>query len=140
MVVVLLLCAAGGTLLGQPRREEATREELRRENAALRALLSFQGRWKHTGEDTRLIIEGERWWWVGGKDDTIAATGKIKVVNVGPEHARVELIHRTGAGKGKTSKVIMHVRGEDTLRYHASFDEFPKGFREGAIVWKKIPR
>jgi hypothetical protein len=48
----------------------------------------------------------------------------------------------TGSSKGSTSKVILHRRGTDTLRYNGNSDDYPKDFKTGpsASVWKRIPR
>jgi hypothetical protein len=138
LVVALLLFHAAAPQRGQARGGTPARE-LEKENAALRALLKLQGRWKMTKEETKLTVEGERWYWARADDGKVVSSGRLKVVHVGPERMKVDLRHLTGDGKGRTVKAILHVRGEDTLLYHGSFDDYPKDFADGA-VFKRIRR
>jgi hypothetical protein len=128
----------GAVLHGEDKQDEPTREdELKKEVAALRELLKYQGTWKRTASGEQVRIEGERWTWIGA-DGKIDCTGKLKVVEVGREHTKVDWNRLTGDRKGPTHKTIMRFRGEDTLDIAGDDTQYLTEF-DTELAFKRIP-
>jgi hypothetical protein len=139
LFLALLLLERSGTVgRGQVKGAEPTNDELKKEVAALRELLKYQGTWKRTASGEKVRIEGERYTWIGA-DGKIAGTGKLKIIDVGKEYTKVDWHRLTGDGKGTSHKTIMRFRGEDTLDVAGSDEDYLTEF-DTELAFKRIPK
>ena len=128
----------GAELHGQDKKDEPTREELKKEIAGLRELLKYQGTWKRPADHDTVIIEEDRWTWLAA-DGKVSGTGKLKIIEVSDEKTKVDLIRLTGPNKGSTHKCIMHRHGDDSLKVTGNDDAYPDRFIEEG-TFKRVPR
>jgi uncharacterized protein (TIGR03067 family) len=130
--------AGDGILNGQDKRDEPTREELKKEIAALKELLGWQGAYK-TDDGYWFTVTGETWTG-GGEADY---SGKIKIIEVRENLTVADLLVEKGPTKGKTCKAIFHLEG-DTLHYCGTYGmdrptEFKGNTRDPIYyAWKRV--
>jgi hypothetical protein len=143
LFVLLLMCQPW--LRAQDKDREPTREELRKEVAALRELLSYQGTWKRPSDGSQIRIEGHRLTWYT-RDGKAVSTSRLKIVEVHKHRAKVESVVVTGDDKGSVAKSIAHRRGPNTLFWLGATaegvtvgeDGYPEKF-SGDHKWTKVP-
>jgi uncharacterized protein (TIGR03067 family) len=127
---------------GQGKPDEPTREELKKEVAALKELLRWQGAYQ-IADGGSLTVTGDCWTTKASWGDVYS--GKIKIIEVREKLTVADLLVEEGATKGQTVKAILHIDG-DTLHYCGTYDlERPTEFKSGDgdpqhYAWKRIKK
>jgi uncharacterized protein (TIGR03067 family) len=114
VLALLLVWLSQAEVQGQGKTDELTREELKKEVAALRELLRWQGAFQNN-DGVTFYLTGERWTIVG-MGNPGGDSGRIKIVEVREKLTLADLVVEEGLLKGKTIKAIFHLDG-DTLHF-----------------------